>query len=148
MAEQDVSTVEQFNVHFERLRSSTPIRDNLLSATDPYLIDTIPVLTSSESELEEDVNFDDFNEAFSGDIHAEINMEPRNLEQVLSDIHQDHPELHQIEPNKVYNMEQILNNIDQELQSNQQPTQQSQRPRRNLPLCDYKKLHTRGNTKQ
>ena len=59
MHENQVTTVEDFNVHFERFQSltSTPIKQQLVSLTDPTLLDKIPIFsTSSESSLE---NFDD-----------------------------------------------------------------------------------------
>ena len=151
MHENQVTTVEDFNVQFERFQSltSTPIKQQLVSLTDPTLLDKIPIFsTSSESSLE---NFDDnslftdnvFNDAFEGDIHEPISQGPVRLQQILEDIHADQPEMSEPIPNKVYRMDDILQNIE-EHQTDIQESVTSSRPKRNIERPNYKLLNEGG----
>lgn len=144
MIDEEVTTIKDFNVHYEL--HSTPVRSNLKSATDPCLLDTIPVVSSSESSLEED----ELSDAESKiDWDSDIPLGPVRLESRLDKILQDCPELQPIQEGRVYDMQPILQNIHDSQTNSQQPqVQELRRSRRNLPRVDYKLLNNKGLSSQ
>ena len=146
MYNQDVSTVEDFDIHFERFQShaSTPKKQQHVSETDPLVVDRIPVVsTSSESSL----GLPD-GRLFPDD--DEVTALPEGqvqLSQALEDIHANHPELAEPLQGRVYNMDQILTNIERYKLDHSTDTQEDSasvarsRPRRNLQRANYKQLH-------
>ena len=103
MIEEEVSNIRDFDVHLEL--HSTPVRSNLKSATDPYLLDTIPVLSSSESSLEED-ELSGFDREINWD--NDIPLGPVRLESRLDKILEECSELQPIQEGRVYDMQPIL----------------------------------------
>ena len=122
------------------IRTSTPTR-KFRSETDPMYVDKIPVVSSSDSSIEEEPTKDQQteNECFPVQRPDPLyNMMPpdrvMNMDSVLSQIHEDNPAFQEIVPNRVYRMDEILTNVqelealdDARTSSNSRPVRTSRR---------------------
>lgn len=116
----------------------TPVQKRSKSETDPFFIDYIPVLSSSESEPELECTR-------ILNTSSPINWSPQkvkcdkvqNLNSVLDVIHETHQELHKPEEGKVYNMDSILEAVHN-------PCQAHTMTRRTKKKHDYKKANYKG----
>ena len=113
MADVNLATLHDFNVHFEKHGSdaSTPKRFNLKSVTNPSILDKIPLVTTSESSLDSENSFDSTRSLSSSVFMSPLPAGPVRLDTMLEKVHQECPELSIPDQNKVYNMERILANI-------------------------------------
>ena len=120
MLDSNVSDLEVFNTHYENIpreSTSTPNRENFKSVTDPMLLDTITVMSSSESSLESDgeedvliaANVKELSEA----MYLPVPVGPTRVEELLNKVHQSCPELSTPEVGRVYDMSPILDGIQQ-----------------------------------
>ena len=170
MLDSNVSDLEVFNTHYENIpreSTSTPNRENFKSVTDPMLLDTITVMSSSESSLESDgeedvliaANVKELSEA----MYLPVPVGQTRVEELLNKVHQSCPELSTPEVGRVYDMSPILDGIQQfesVMQVRQHAQQEStdkkvktqekkkERPQRTLERPDYKLLHSHGRTQK
>ena len=167
----DVSTIEEFHVFFEKHKESvsTPIKKPFKSVTDPALLDTITVMSSSESSLEygdeSDVDciFEDDTVDDEPQLHVaklSVPTGPVRLEKILENIHDVCPELAEPTEGRVRDMTRILDNIHEyaeteeisEVTQSQQQSEigdepkadKSSRPKRTIQRLDYKMLNVKG----
>ena len=162
MATLDISSLQDFNKCFQQqsLVTSTPTKP-LKSVTDAMFLDKIPVVTSSESSLDEE-DLDHLNVAHEKinaeiwdppDLQQAIPQGPMRVERILNELHDQVPHIFAPEVGRVYNMDRILDGVNQvqdyplqlQLQEPQQPiSQQLRRSTRLTDRPDYKLLNSRG----
>ena len=165
MIDEEVLTMEDFNVFFEKHKESvsTPIKKVFRSETNPSLLDTITVMSSSDSSL--DYTSDTAPNIFEENVFMESEPEkgtvpngPVRLETILNEIHQICPELSEPVEGEVCQMNRILQNIhDYDASSTPEecvdiadnhdvPTdsRRNSRPKRTIERLDYKLLNHKG----
>ena len=164
MVDEKVTTIDNFNVFYDKHKPSmsTP-RKELFSVTDPLLLDKILIVSSSESEYEEEDDhfvIDDANVPSTYADLLQIPGGPVRLEKKLDRVHELCPELTTPETGKVYNMSTVLENIqvyddkqssketetdlNNELAATTTLVEREHRPKRTLERLDYKLLNTKG----
>ena len=147
MAEDDVTTVDDFLLHFELHRPprSTPTK-NVKSETDPLMLDKIPVMTESDSSLE-GIQESSFQEP-ADNVFYDLPSHPMHVSQALQELHDHCPELSAPQEGRVYNMSQVLSNIDRHTSAQDDNSVSDQvqcRPKRTVnKRVDYRLLNLRG----
>ena len=121
MLELDISTIQDFDVHFEHRRNSTstPTRQKFNSHTDPMLLDKITIVsTSSDSSVEYDVGSAALNEAINeiewlpSVLDQTVPSGPIRMENILDQVVQEAPELFEPSEGRVYSMDKILDKVE------------------------------------
>jgi hypothetical protein len=117
----------------------TPIQKRIKSETDPFLLDYIPVVSSS-SDSEQELECTRVLNSSSP-----INWSPQrircdrvqDLDSVLEDLHKTHPEFGKPEEGRVYEMDAILEAVHN-------PSQTQSYARRPKKRHDYKLANSKG----
>ena len=121
MLELDISTIQDFDVHFKHRRNSTsnPTRQKFNSHTDPMLLDKITIVsTSSDSSVEYDVGSAALNEAVNeiewlpSVLDQTVPSGPIRMENILDQVVQEAPELFEPSEGRVYSMDKILDKVE------------------------------------
>ena len=122
MLELDISTIQDFDVHFKHRRNSTsnPTRQKFNSHTDPMLLDKITIVsTSSDSSVEYDVGSAALNEAINeiewlpSVLDQTVPSGPIRMENILDQVVQEAPELFEPSEGRVYRVRLLINDTRQ-----------------------------------
>lgn len=136
----EMPNITDFDRCFLDTCSSTPKKRLFKSVTDPLMLDKIPILSSSESSIEDyeekNVQYQqDLEDVFKVNVNQVVKMD-----KMLNQVHAMCPSLQTPVPGAVYQMDEILEDIF--------PTHGTDRPQgrpvRSKNKHDYKKLNTKG----